>query len=119
MRNIIKEYREKKKRCKRRYGLTPKFGENPINYAHRVAIRKLTTGVDMVETEAEVMDFLGYRTETDTEQLNRITESEVRLAKKHGVLKDRYRGDEAQMINDIRQALTSMKSLGSKKWVKK
>jgi len=119
MKNIIMEYREKKKRCKRRYGLTPKFGENPINYAHRVAVRKLTTGVDMVETEAEVMTFLGYRLETEDEQIERLVASEVRLAIRQKIHKSRYFGNVAQMVKDIRDAFLTMNNLDKPKWVKK
>ena len=119
MRNIISEYRKKKALLKKKYGISPTFGESNSRFAHRVAIRKLASkGVDMIETQAEVMRTLGWRLETEDEQIERIVKSEVKLAKRQKIHKSRYFGDEDQMIKDIREAVLVMNNLGKPKWVK-
>jgi len=118
VRNIIREYRKKKALLKEKYGIYPMFGESDSNFAHRVAIRRLAKGIDMVATESEVMHFLGWREETEDEQIERLVASEVRLAKRQNVLKRRYKGNEAKLTQDIREAIMSMSRLDKPRWVK-
>jgi len=124
LRQLLSEYREKKKRCKVEFGIYPRFTgrkerAEDERFAHRVAIRELVHGVPMVETETKAMTFLGWRRETEDEVIERMIASEVRLAKRQGVLKNRYFGDETQLIQDIRQAFLNGAQLDRPNWVKK
>ena len=72
----------------------------------------------MVTIEAEVMHFLGWREETEDEQIERLVASEVRLAIRQDVLKKRYKGNLTRMTTAIRDAIMSMERLDKPRWVK-